>query len=133
MLIREKLDIPLPQVKIEARMEILARNDLFALGVQWGGGGVATGNQATLVGRGFTSQVGNTLTSGGIPASGLGTLPNPNLNVGSPGVGTPLPVSSHDAACRPAATSSTCRSARSCRASSRRAPPASRSASSAAA
>ena len=93
-LIREKLDIPLPQVKIEARMEILARNDLFALGVQWGGGGVATGNQATLVGRGFTSQVGNTLQSGGIPASGLGTLPNPNLNVGTPGQGQILPVSS---------------------------------------
>jgi type IV pilus assembly protein PilQ len=92
-LIREKLDIPLPQVKIEARMEILARNDLFALGVQWGGGGVATGSQATLVGRGFTSQAGNTLNSGGIPASGLGTLPNPNLNVGSAG-GTILPVSS---------------------------------------
>jgi type IV pilus assembly protein PilQ len=93
VLIREKLDIPLPQVKIEARMEILARNDLFALGVQWGGGGVATGNQATLVGRGFTSQVGNTLTTPGIPASGLGTLPNPNLGVGSAG-GTILPVSS---------------------------------------
>jgi len=93
VLIREKLDIALPQVKIEARMEILARNDLFALGVQWGGGGVATGNQATLVGRGFTSQLGNTLNSGGIAASGLGTLPNPNLNVGTPGVGTPLPVS----------------------------------------
>jgi type IV pilus assembly protein PilQ len=93
VLVREKLDIPLPQVKIEARMEILARNDLFALGVQWGGGGVATNNQATLVGRGFTSQVGNTLASGGIPASGLGTLPNPNLNVGNP-TGTILPVSS---------------------------------------
>jgi type IV pilus secretin PilQ/predicted competence protein len=94
VLIREKLDIPLPQVKIEARMEILARNDLFALGVQWGGGGVATGNQATLVGRGFTSSPGNTLNSGGIPASGLGTLPNPNLNVGTPGQGQILPVSS---------------------------------------
>jgi len=92
VLIREKLDIPLPQVKIEARMEILARSDLFAIGVQWGGGGVATGSQATLVGRGFTSQAGNTLTSGGIPASGLGTLPNPNLNVGS-ATGTILPVS----------------------------------------
>ena len=54
---------------------------------------MATGNQATLVGRGFTSQLGNTLNSGGIAASGLGTLPNPNLNVGTPGVGTPLPVS----------------------------------------
>ena len=93
-LIREKLDVPLPQVKIEARMEILARNDLFALGVQWGGGGVATGSQATLVGRGFTSTPGNTLASGGIPASGLGTLPNPNLNVGTPGQGQILPVSS---------------------------------------
>ena len=93
VLIREKLDIPLPQVKIEARMEILARSDLFAIGVQWGGGGVATGSQATLVGRGFTSQPGNTLTTGGIPASGLGTLPNPNLNVGT-GTGTILPVSS---------------------------------------
>jgi type IV pilus assembly protein PilQ len=93
VLIREKLDIPLPQVKIEARMEILARNDLFALGVQWGGGGVSTGSQATLVGRGFTSQLGNTLTTGGIPASGLGTLPNPNLGVGQAG-GQILPVSS---------------------------------------
>jgi type IV pilus assembly protein PilQ len=92
VLIREKLDIPLPQVKIEARMEILARNDLFALGIQWGGGGVATGSQATLVGRGFTSSLGNTVTSGGIPATGLGTLPNPNLNIGGPG-GTVLPVS----------------------------------------
>jgi type IV pilus assembly protein PilQ len=91
-LIREKLDIPLPQVKIEARMEILARNDLFAIGVQWGGGGVATGSQATLVGRGFTSQAGNTLGTGGIGATGLGTLPNTNLNVGTP-AGTILPVS----------------------------------------
>ncbi|RPH83874.1 MAG: type IV pilus secretin family protein, partial [Candidatus Rokuibacteriota bacterium] len=73
VLISEKLDIPLPQVKIEARMEILSRNDLFALGIQWGGGGVATTTPATLVGRGFTSQAGNTLLSGGIPASGLGT------------------------------------------------------------
>jgi type IV pilus assembly protein PilQ len=94
VLIREKLDIPLPQVKIEARMEILSRNDLFAIGVQWGGGGVATTTPATLVGRGFTSQPGNTLNTGGIAASGLGTLPNPNLNVGTPGVGTILPVSS---------------------------------------
>src|SRR6267142_2738255 len=55
-LIREKLDVPLPQVKIEARMEILDRDDLFALGVQWGGGGVLQSNQNTvMVGRGFTS------------------------------------------------------------------------------
>ncbi|HEU5195190.1 MAG TPA: secretin N-terminal domain-containing protein, partial [Methylomirabilota bacterium] len=89
LLIREKLDIPLPQVKIEARMEILARNDLFALGIQWGGGGVAVNNNGTLVGRGFTSSTGvtgvqnsnNTLNSGGIPPVGLGNIANPNLNL----------------------------------------------------
>jgi type IV pilus secretin PilQ/predicted competence protein len=76
-LIREKLDIPLPQVKIEARMEILARNDLFAIGVQWGGGGVATNSEGTLVGRGFTS---NQTTLGGIAPSGV-TNVNPNLTL----------------------------------------------------
>jgi type IV pilus assembly protein PilQ len=90
-LIREKLDIPLPQVKIEARMEILARNDLFALGVQWGGGGAAVNNNATIVGRGFTSSrvaggpqnSDNTLGSGGIPGTGLGQQANPNLTLGN--------------------------------------------------
>jgi type IV pilus secretin PilQ/predicted competence protein len=77
MLIRDKLDIPLPQVKIEARMEILARNDLFAIGVQWGGGGVATNSEGTLVGRGFTS---NQPTGGGIGPSGV-TNVNPNLTL----------------------------------------------------
>src|SRR3989449_1268140 len=63
-LIREKLDVPLPQVKIEARMEILDRDDLFAIGVQWGGGGVLQSKQNTiLVGRGFTSNPGNTSNS----------------------------------------------------------------------
>jgi type IV pilus secretin PilQ/predicted competence protein len=76
VLIREKLDIPLPQVKIEARMEILARNDLFAIGVQWGGGGIATNNQGSLVGRGFTT---NQPTTGGIAPSGV-TNHNPNFS-----------------------------------------------------
>jgi type IV pilus assembly protein PilQ len=88
-LIREKLDIPLPQVKIEARMEILARNDLFALGIQWGGGGAAVNNNGILVGRGFTSSTGvtgvqntnNTLNSGGIPPVGLGNIANPNATL----------------------------------------------------
>jgi len=89
-LIREKLDIPLPQVKIEARMEILARNDLFALGIQWGGGGAAINNNTTIAGRGFTSSPGvigvqntnNTLGSGGIPPVGLGSnVPNPNATL----------------------------------------------------
>jgi len=45
-LIREQLDVPLPQIKIEARMEILDRNSLEAIGVQWGGATAgAVGNE----------------------------------------------------------------------------------------
>jgi type IV pilus assembly protein PilQ len=91
-LIRERLDVRLPQVKIEARMEILDRDDLFAIGVQWGGGGVLQSNQNTvMVGRGFTSSVGNTTTSGGIGTVGV-TSPNSNLVLGAGG--TLLPVTS---------------------------------------
>jgi type IV pilus assembly protein PilQ len=81
-LIRESLDIPVPQIKIEARMEILDRNDLFAIGVQWGGGGVlAVDNKNAIVGRGFTSDPVN-IPSGGIPATGVGNISNPNLTLG---------------------------------------------------
>ena len=38
-LIRESLDIRAPQVKIEARMEILDRSAYEGIGVQWGGAG----------------------------------------------------------------------------------------------
>jgi len=55
-LVREQLDVPLPQVKIEARMEILDRNALEAIGVQWGGAAARNVfNRATLVGQGFQS------------------------------------------------------------------------------
>jgi type IV pilus assembly protein PilQ len=82
-LIRESLDIPLPQVKIEARMEVLDRRDLFAIGVQWGGGGVLNQNsQATLVGRGFTSSFTNPSFTG-IPPTGVGTTANTNLTLSS--------------------------------------------------
>jgi len=75
-LIREKLDVPLPQVKIEARMEILDRDDLFALGVQWGGGGVLqSNNRSIVVGRGFTSQPSNQ-TPGTVPVDGVFGPPN---------------------------------------------------------
>jgi type IV pilus assembly protein PilQ len=53
-LIREKFDIPLPQVKIEARMEILDRSAYEGIGVQWGGAGAGNvNNTTTLVGQGF--------------------------------------------------------------------------------
>jgi type IV pilus assembly protein PilQ len=89
-LIREKLDVPLPQVKIEARMEILDRDDLFAIGVQWGGGGALQANQnSILVGRGFTSDANNNLgVQGGVPMSGV--FGPPNAAAGFPNT---LPVS----------------------------------------
>jgi len=81
-LIRESLDIPLPQVKIEARMEVLDRRDLFAIGVQWGGGGVLNQNsQATLVGRGFTSAPVTNPSFTGIAPTGVGTTANTNLSL----------------------------------------------------
>lgn len=83
-LIRESLDIAVPQIKIEARMEILDRNDLFAIGVQWGGGGLlAVDNKNAIVGRGFTtSSDAQKEGSTGIPAAGVGNLSNPNLTLG---------------------------------------------------
>src|SRR5262245_32862628 len=89
-LIREKLDVPLPQVKIEARMEILDRDDLFAIGVQWGGGGVLQSNQNSIVvGRGFTSSASNTQPGTTPTANVFGP---PNVPVGNPFPGL-LPIS----------------------------------------
>lgn len=53
-LIHESFDIPLPQVKIEARMEILDRQALEAIGVQWGGA-FTVGGDPVLVGQGYQS------------------------------------------------------------------------------
>src|SRR5262245_16177849 len=89
-LIREKLDVPLPQVKIEARMEILDRDDLFAIGVQWGGGGVLQSNQNSIVvGRGFTSGAANQ-AAGTVPTANV--FGPPNVPVGNPFPGL-LPIS----------------------------------------
>jgi len=52
-LIRENLDIPLPQVKIEARLNEINRTDLFEIGVQWGGSGAKRDGSHVLVGQGF--------------------------------------------------------------------------------
>src|SRR5262245_17980804 len=59
-LIRESLDVPLPQVKIEARMEILDRTALENIGVQWGGGFVKPSGDQVLVGQGL-AQTGQNL------------------------------------------------------------------------
>lgn len=77
-LIRENLDVPLPQVKIEARMEILDRTALEQIGVQWGGAGAATEseNRLTLVGRGFSSATGGIGAPANVPRRF-----NPNLTL----------------------------------------------------
>src|SRR3984893_10965575 len=78
-LIREQLDVPLPQIKIEARMEILDRNSLEAIGVQWGGAAAKTSGSNTLIGQGFQS---TDVSRTGIAPSTL-TPVNPNLSLGS--------------------------------------------------
>ena len=81
-LIREKLDVPLPQVKIEARMNELNRADFFALGVSWGGAALRGTSGNILVGQGFA---GRTTGTGIAPVAPgiLGTNVNPNLTLGS--------------------------------------------------
>ncbi len=77
-----QLDVTPHQVKIESRIENLNRADLFAIGVQWGGGGlIGINNRTAIVGRGFTSAQTSTT---GIGTSGIGTNQiNPNLRLGS--------------------------------------------------
>lgn len=72
-LIREKFDVPLPQVKIEARMEILDRSAFEGIGVQWGGAGAGNvNNTTTLIGQGFQSAPGK--NSGTISPAFAGIL-----------------------------------------------------------
>jgi len=76
-LIRETLDIPLPQVKIEARLEEIQRAALEAIGVSWGGGGATTvGNRVAFVGQGVPTDVG-----GGTSAAGSVTPASPAIGV----------------------------------------------------
>src|SRR5215469_667023 len=94
-LIRERFDVPLPQVKIEARMEILDRSAYEGIGVQWGGAGAGNINkQTTVIGQGFQSVLTPTgqvvpiqtgiVTPGGFVNDPTGVLVNPrnpNLNL----------------------------------------------------
>ncbi len=77
-LIKETLDIALPQVRIEARMEILDRPSLIDIGVQWGGAGAARDGHNILVGQGFTR--GSDLTRT------VGIAPSPGATPGVPGL-----------------------------------------------
>jgi type IV pilus assembly protein PilQ len=96
-LIREKLDIPLPQVKIEARLNEMSRTDLFEIGIRWGGAGAIQDRRNILVGQGTATQN----PGGGVtPVSQTGKLfgnelRNPNVPLTgflpvSPTTGLPL-------------------------------------------
>jgi type IV pilus assembly protein PilQ len=54
-LVRETLDVQLPLVKIEARLNELRRTDLFEVGVQWGGAAVARKDDTVLVAQGIAT------------------------------------------------------------------------------
>jgi type IV pilus assembly protein PilQ len=74
-LIKERFDIPLPQVKIEARMEILDRSAFEGIGVQWGGAGAGNvNNTTTLIGQGFQTSVSKSGAS--VPAAQGVLLPD---------------------------------------------------------
>jgi len=72
-LIRESFDIALPQVKIEARMEVLDRNALEQIGIQWGGMGVGRAGSLALVGQGMQTTQANGQTVPFIPGFVQGT------------------------------------------------------------
>jgi hypothetical protein len=78
-LIREQFDVPLPQIKIEARMEILDRNSLEAIGVQWGGASTGNVGGNTLIGQGFQA---SDATRSGTSVSNFSPT-NPNLSLAS--------------------------------------------------
>jgi type IV pilus secretin PilQ/predicted competence protein len=86
-LIRENFDIPLPQVKIEARMEILDRNALEQIGIQWGGAAAGRAGSLGLVGQGFQSStnLGQTVPAapGIVLPDGSFLLDRTNVNAGN--------------------------------------------------
>jgi type IV pilus assembly protein PilQ len=83
-LVKEKLDIQLPQVQIEARMEIVDRSALEQLGIQWGGGLAAKGDSTALFATGSSA-----LTGTGTQAVNVNSK-NPNF---LPSTNTALPIS----------------------------------------
>jgi type IV pilus assembly protein PilQ len=81
-LIRDYLDIPVPQIQIAAQMVITTLSNLEQIGVQWGGAGaVNVGGTKVFVGQGFA--VPTTVAAGTKPSD----VP---VNTG----GTPLPPQS---------------------------------------
>jgi type IV pilus assembly protein PilQ len=77
-LIKEQLDIPLPQVQIAATMVITSQNALDQIGIQWGGAAIGKtdgGRGPAVVGAGFSPRS----TDPGTGVSGGPFSPNPNF------------------------------------------------------
>jgi type IV pilus assembly protein PilQ len=89
-LIRETLDLQLPLIKIEARLNELARTDLFEIGVQWGGAGFQRDGRNVLVTRGVQTPQNGTQASG-VPFRSSQVNPAANSILG-PGGAFPLPT-----------------------------------------
>lgn len=95
-LIKEQLDIPLPQVQIAATMVITTQNALEQIGVQWGGaviGKTINGLGPAVVGSGFATP--RSAATGGTGAVGGPFTPNTNFTGSdllpvSPSTGLPL-------------------------------------------
>ncbi len=91
-LIKEKIDIPLPQIHIAAQMVIASQNALDQLGIAWGGALIrqpVAGRDPALLGSGFSP-----LTGAGIGVVGTYTQ-NPNFSGSSflpisPSTGRPV-------------------------------------------
>jgi type IV pilus assembly protein PilQ len=72
-LIKEKIDIPLPQIHIAAQMVIASQSALDQLGIAWGGALIrqpVAGRDPALLGHGFGSGIA---TGGGTPVTGTYT------------------------------------------------------------
>ena len=79
-LIKEQLDLPLPQVQIAAQMVVVSRNALEQLGVTWGGATAGQAGRNTLIGQGFAQPTN--------PASGVQLPTTPPAPTGTPTLGT---------------------------------------------
>jgi len=94
-LIEESFDIALPQVRIEARLELLSRIALEEIGVQWGGAAAGRDGSNILVGQGFTGLAPAARTTGTAVTGVTSPITNPaatlaNLLPVSPTTGLPL-------------------------------------------
>jgi type IV pilus assembly protein PilQ len=91
-LVREYLDVPIPQIQIAAQMVITTLHNLEQIGVQWGGGGsVNVGGTKVFVGQGFA--VNSQVQPGTSPFPNLGGTAVPPANQQTVGNIVNLPTS----------------------------------------